>query len=98
MLVKPSFLQVVPGLIAAFALIVKKARTAAIRTIDAFFCIGKGYFYILDLYAIPANMGDEPRADISAKWEFERFEGLITRNPHRPQTQVFPRSLSKIWM
>lgn len=28
-------------------------------------------------------MGDEPRADISAKWEFERFKGLITRNPHR---------------
>jgi hypothetical protein len=30
-------------------------------------------------------MGDEPRADISAKWEFERFKGLITRNPHRPR-------------
>ena len=30
-------------------------------------------------------MGDEPRADISAKWEFKRFEGLITRNPHRPR-------------
>lgn len=40
---------------------------------------------LLDLSAIPSNMGDEPRADISAKWEFERFEGLITRNPHRPQ-------------
>jgi hypothetical protein len=40
---------------------------------------------ILDLSAIPSNMGYEPRADISAKWEFERFEGLITRNPHRPQ-------------
>jgi hypothetical protein len=39
---------------------------------------------LLDLSAIASNMGDEPRADISAKWEFERFEGLITRNPQRP--------------
>jgi len=34
-------------------------------------------------------MGDEPRAGISAKWEFERFEGLITRNPHRPRSRSF---------
>ena len=27
---------------------------------------------LLDLSAKPSNMGDEPRADISAKWEFDK--------------------------
>ena len=40
-------------------------------------------------------MGDEPRAEISAKWEFERFEGLITRNPHRPR---YIRLIHLLWV
>ena len=43
----------------------------------------------MDLSAISSKIGDESKADISAKWEFGRFEGLITRNPHRPRFKIY---------
>jgi hypothetical protein len=40
--------------------------------------IREEYFSQSDSHTITSNIGDEPRADISAQWDFERCKGLTT--------------------